>query len=413
MQITNNIMESDGGLFAGGIGVGQPYYDSHNTGVRIANDRIMGSGGLTRAGGVGIFRGSNNYEVASNVVCGNFGVEYGAGISHWGLSPGGSIHDNQIYYNDSVDSGAAIAIAQEIPRPLPDGSIPLGDGSGNVDIDRNLIQANYSGDDGGGVFVANAHTARVNIRNNMIVDNGAADLGGGLMLDDSSNVAVVANTVARNVSTASCETCDTTPHSAGLAAEANAPLFQATLPAGSATFSNPVALFDNIFWQNQAFTLSQHGPGATLVSQGFIDLEVHGTTSGADTFTPRYSLLTAGVIRGSDGTDHPLPGGQGNIIGQNPQFILPSTLELAVAGSRLDPQMAAVTIIGQDPPVGLTGNYHLANGSPAINKGPVYSDYPAAQSASSIPAPTVDIDGQTRPATPTPLPFDLGADEVQ
>jgi hypothetical protein len=412
-QITNNIMESDGGLFAGGIGVGQPYYDSHNTGVRIANDRIMGSGGLTRAGGVGIFRGSNNYEVASNVVCGNFGVEYGAGISHWGLSPGGSIHDNQVYYNDSVDSGAAIAIAQEMPRPLPDGSTPLGDGSGNVDIDRNLIQANYSGDDGGGVFIENAHTARVNIRNNMIVDNGAADLGGGLMLDDSSNVALVGNTVARNVSTASCETCDTTPHSAGLAAEANDPLFQATLPAGSATFSNPVALFDNIFWQNQAFTLSQQGPGATLVSQGFIDLEVHGTTSGADTFTPRYSLLTAGSIRGSDGTDHPLPAGQGNIIGQNPQFVLPYTLELAVSGSRLDPQRAAVTIVGQDPPVGLTGNYHLATGSPAINKGPTYSNYPAAQNASSILAPTVDIDGQARPATPTPLPFDLGADEVQ
>jgi hypothetical protein len=72
-----------------------------------------------------------------------------------------------------------------------------------------------------------------------------------------------------------------------------------------------------------------------------------------------------------------------------------------------------VTIVGQDPPVGLTGNYHLATGSPAINKGPTYSNYPAAQNASSILAPTVDIDGQARPATPTPLPFDLGADEVQ
>ncbi|WP_248958796.1 hypothetical protein [Sphaerisporangium perillae] len=413
LQITNDILESDGGEFAGAIAVGQPYLDGHNTGVRIANDRIMGSGGRTRSGGVGIFRGSNNYEVASSVICGNFSFEYGAGISHWGLSPGGSIHDNQIYYNDSVTSGAAISIAQELPRPLPDGSTPLGDGSGNVDIDRNLIQSNYSGDDGGGLFVENAHTARVNVRNNMIVDNGAADLGGGLMLDDSANVAVVGNTVANNVTTASCETCDTTPHAAGLAAEANDPLFQATLPAGSAKFSNPAALFDNIFWQNQAYTLSHQGPGAALVSHGYLDFEVHGTTSGADTFTPRYTLLTAASIRGSDGADHPLPGGQGNIIGQDPQFILPYTLELAVAGSRLDPQMASVTITGEVPPVGLSGNYHLAAGSPAINKGPTYSNYPALQTPSSIPAPTVDFDGQTRPILPIPLPFDLGADEVQ
>lgn len=400
LQITNDIMESDGGIFAGGIGLGQPYYNSHNTGVKILYDRVLGSGGLTRSGGIGIFRGSDNYEVGRSIICGNFGVEYGAGISHWGLSPGGNIHDNQVYYNDSVDSGAGITIAQEMPRTPG----TLGDGSGNVDIDRNLIQSNYSGDDGGGVFVENAHTARINIRNNMIVDNGAADLGGALMMDDSSNVAIVDNTVANNVSTASCETCDDTPHSAGLAAEANDPLFQATLPAGSPDFANPVAFYNNIFSNNQAFTLSHPGPGATLVNRGFIDLEVHGTTNTADTFTPRYSMITANAVLGPDGNTRPLPAAPGNVFGATPSFVQPFTLELAVAGSRLDPQMAAVTIIGQDPPVGLTGNYHLNPGSPAINKGPTTD--------SGVPAPTNDIDGQVRPVTPTPTPYDLGADEV-
>src|SRR5258706_14401680 len=119
----------------------------------MANDRILGNGGLTRSGGIGIFYGSNNYDVAGSIFCSNFGVEYGAGISHWGLSPGGSIHDNKIYYNDAVDSGGAIAISQETPQPLPDGTPILGDGPRTVDIDRQPIEGNHSGDHRGGNLV--------------------------------------------------------------------------------------------------------------------------------------------------------------------------------------------------------------------------------------------------------------------
>jgi Polysaccharide lyase family 4, domain II len=414
MRVSNNVLESNGGLFAGGLALGQPYWDTHNFGVHVNYDRFMGNGGLTRSGGIGIFRNSNNYEIANSVLCSNFGVEYGAGISHWGLSPGGSIHDNKIYYNDSVDSGGAITIAQEIPIPVAGEPPALGAGSGNVDIDRNLIEGNYSGDDGGGVFIENAHTARINIRNNMIVDNGSADLGGAIMLDDSSNVAIVNNTVANNVSTASCETCGSEPHAAGLAAEANDPLFQATLPPSAPTFSNPVALFNNIFWNNEAFHLSLPGPGATLVSDGFIGFEVHGTVNPADHFTPRFSLLTNNTILGPDGNLHTLPTGQGNIIGQDPQFITPFELELTVSGSRLDPQMAAVTITGQDPPVGLAGNYHIATTSPAIDRGPSYSTFPGSP-IGSVAAPTVDYDGQSRPQLRSLrllTLWDLGADEL-
>ncbi|MBV1853885.1 right-handed parallel beta-helix repeat-containing protein [Catellatospora tritici] len=412
LQLTNNVLESNGGVFAGGIGLGQPYADGHNTGVKILYDRIIGNGGLTRSGGIGIFRGSSNYEIANSILCANFGVEYGAGISHWGLSPGGSIHDNQVYYNASVDSGAGIAISQELPRPGPNGNTPLGDGSGAVDIERNLIQGNYSGDDGGGIFLHDAQKERVRIRNNMIVDNGSADIGGAITMDDSANVQIVNNTIANNVATASCETCDATPHSAGLAAEKNDPLFQATLPSGAPKFSNPAALFDNIFWNNEAFTLSQPGPGATLVSHGYIDFEVHGTTSAGDTFRPRYSLLTNGQILGPDGQLHALPGGQGNITGQDPQFIDPVTLELQVAGSRLDPQMAAVTIVAADPPTGVPGDYHIAAGSPAVNRGPTYSNFPSSTNSSTVFAPTVDFDGQPRSQSRQNTPLDLGADEL-
>ncbi len=54
----------------------------------------------------------------------------------------------------------------------------------------------------------------------------------------------------------------------------------------------------------------------------------------------------------------PVPANQGN-TSADPNFVLPFILELAVSGSRLDPQTAAVTITGQDPPVGLTGDYHI------------------------------------------------------
>jgi len=444
MQLTNNILENNGGVFAGGIGLGQPYaHGNHNFNVRIGNDRILGNGGLTRSGGIGIFYGSNNYDVAGSIFCSNFGVEYGAGISHWGLSPSGSIHDNRIYYNDAVDSGAGIAIQTELPVGAdctsPDATITTcrGAGSGTVNIDRNLIQGNFSGDDGGGVFVADSFTQPVNIRNNMVVDNGAADLGGAITLDDAANVRIINNSVANNVSTASSENSAIgVPHAAGLGAEANEPLFQATLPAGAPGFSNPTALFNNIFWNNDAMTLSQFGPGATLVDQGFVDFEVRGTTNNADTFTPRYSTLTNGQILGPDGVQRAVPGGQGNRIGEDPLFVTPFVLELAVSGSRLDPQAAAVTITGQDPPVGLGGDYHLQTTSPAVDRGVRCSGTPFPAPANALAACTVtnrgigapaglpsatnatgggDYDGQYRPQQRTlriRTPWDLGADEL-
>ncbi|MGW6278598.1 hypothetical protein [Kribbella sp. NPDC055071] len=440
-QLTNNVLENNAGVVSGGIGIGQPFdHASHNFDVKVANNRLLGNGGLTQAGGLGIFYGSNNYEVAGNIVCSNFSVNYGAGISHIGLSPNGNIHENQIYYNDSVDSGAGVAIESE----LPVGGGSLGDGTGQVSLDKNLIQSNYSGDDGGGVFVLDALNAVINIRDNQIVDNGSADIGGAMMLDDSSNVRIINNTVANNVSTASSENSAIgEPHSAGLAAEGNDPLWQsdarylAQYPnaATRPDFARPVAQFNDIFWNNTAFTLSGFGPGATLVNQGTIDFEVHGTTNNADTFVPRYSDLTNGQILGPNGVQHAVPAGQGNTIGADPAFVTPFTLELTVSGSRLDPQTAAVTITGADPPVGLTGDYHLLATSPLLDRGvrcsntafptPVTALNPcsagAVQAPSGMPSQLAaanglgDYDNQYRPQLRTLrvlTPWDLGADEL-
>jgi hypothetical protein len=131
-----------------------------------------------------------------------------------------------------------------------------------------------------------------------------------------------------------------------------------------------------------------------------------------------------------------LPGGQGNRIGEDPLFVTPFTLELAVSGSRLDPQAAAVTITGQDPPVGLGGDYHLQTTSPAVDRGVRCSGTPFPAPGNALPACTVtsrgigapaglpsatnatgggDYDGQYRPQQRTlrvRTPWDLGADEL-
>jgi hypothetical protein len=448
LRITNDVLEGNGGVFGGGIALGQPYVrnasgpiaagpggvgGSHNNNVQIKNNRLLGNGGLTSSGAIGLFSGSDGYELASNYVCGNYGVEYGAGISHWGYSPNGSIHDNQIFYNQAVDSGAGIAISDQTGPAAP---APLGAGSGAVNVDRNEIVGNFSGDDGGGVFVHNALDVAINLRNNMIVDNGAADMGA-VTLDDSSRVAIVNNTIADNVTTGTAETTKPidqggVPHAAGLASEQSDTRF-----TGHGNFSNPIALFNNIFRNNEAFLLDHAGPGASLVSQGIIDFEVNGTNVHADTFTPRYSILTNGNILRGDGQSDSVPAGQGNNVGADPGFVDPFTLELAVAGAALDPQSASVTITGADPLDGVPGNYHITAGSPAIDNGVKCALMPFPAPANAVTAPCAgtgrgvqaptglpsatnpggggDFDGDYRPLLRTlrvRTPWDLGADEL-
>ncbi len=154
LQITNNTVQNNGGGY-GTIRIGTPNLTeaNANSGVRIANNRIIANGGTNLAGAIGLFAGSDGYEVAGNDICGNFSAEYGAGISHFGLSPGGKIHDNKIYFNQSYDEGAGIMIAGELPADPTAlyGQTGGPKGSGAVDVYNNLIQANLANDDGGGL----------------------------------------------------------------------------------------------------------------------------------------------------------------------------------------------------------------------------------------------------------------------
>lgn len=120
-----------------------------------------------------------------------------------------------------------------------------------MNIYNNLIQANLSDDDGGGLRLLMAGNFQMNVYNNMIINNVSTHEGGGVAIDDAPNVRFMNNTVMKNITTATAVTSNGSPAPAGLFTGANSAQLQATLPVGSPSFSNPL-LFNNIFWDNRA-----------------------------------------------------------------------------------------------------------------------------------------------------------------
>src|SRR4029077_14888291 len=138
--------------------------------------------------------------------------EYGGGVSHFGRSQNGAIHDNSIYLNGSYDEGGGVMIGGELPANPAANLTP---GSGAVDVYNNFIQENVANDDGGGLRLlmasganANGTLANPQIRgyNNMIDNNVSPHEVGGVALDDSTNVRFYNNTVMKNITTATAQT---------------------------------------------------------------------------------------------------------------------------------------------------------------------------------------------------------------
>jgi uncharacterized repeat protein (TIGR01451 family) len=397
LQITNNVIESNGGSY-GAIRIGTPNLpntqaDQQNDNVRIANNRILANGGTNLAGAIGLFNGSESYEVAGNDLCGNFSAEYGGGISHYGLSPNGSIHDNRIYFNRSYDEGAGIMIAGELPAdPTANyGTSNGAQGAGPVNIYNNLIQANLSDDDGGGIRFLMAGNFPMNVYNNMIVNNVSTHEGGGVALDDAPNVRFVNNTVMKNITTATAVTSNGSPAPAGLSTGQISAQLQATLPVGASTFSNPL-LFNNIFWDNRA---GSRGLNTVLgISAGDANIWDFGDTSGAGSLTPTNSIVH------QNAGDYLFTISPTNTA-LDPAVVETHDISLTFTSWRTNVNFIGAIMVTADLTPSMMGDYHLAgNSSPAFNLG--------AASKSSFNAPAFDIDNQPRPALGS---FDSGADE--
>ena len=317
----------------------------------------------------------------------------------YGFSPNGSIDHNRIYYNQSYDEGGGIMIAGQLPT---DPSI-LSPGSGAVTISNNLVQANLANDDGGGIRFLMAGNFPMNVFNNMIVNNVSTHEGGGIALDDAPNVRIYNNTIMKNITTATAVTSDGQPAPAGLSTGSNSALLQATLPAGSPPFSNPL-LFNNIFWDNRAGTFA----GGTVTGIG-AEGDRH-----ADQHTGTWAWLARPGSARPDELDRPAERRYAPVHHErrptatsDPKVIDAYDTVLAFAPWRTNPNFIGAILVGADLPPKVLGDYHLNARSPAFNLGAASKAVPVYQRPpTTLNAPTTDIDGQVRTA-----PVDSGADE--
>jgi hypothetical protein len=432
LHVTDNIIRGNGGSYGGGIRVGTPYVaNNRNYNLTLANNQIRDNGGTNLAGGVGIFNDSDGYQITSNAICGNFSAEYGGAVSAFGYNAGGgSITHNRIWFNASYDEGGGVMIAGE----LPSNPNNLSEGSGPVTIDANVIQANLASDDGGGIrllqtsgsHISSSNPETIDITNNTIANNVSAHEGGGIAIDDAAFVNVVNNTVAKNLTTATAVTSDGTAAPAGLSTAANSDPLQARLTNTTAfprsqvlaatVFSKPTLLND-VFWDNRAGNFSGgyvYGIGGKLPDG--TQNSVNNWDMGVVDVPGALLAPTHSVVQVPDGTK-----ADASNTDADPSFVSGYDVSVNVLASRTYPAFRQSVIIAALLPPSLMGNYHLgaaptsaARGRGVASVGVVWGTGPFRY---TVPAPTLDIDGNPRPTVTGPANnpvrrYDAGSDQM-
>jgi hypothetical protein len=443
LQITNNRVTANSGVYGGGVRLGHPFLDdgtgnfvyqsAFNDNVTIRYNQVTENGTKNVAGGgIGLFHGSDNYQATDNFVCGNFSAADGAGIGHVGLSDGGLIADNSILFNQAFQQTAGFGgggggIYVSGGGPLA-GAI-LGPGAGNVTIDSNLIQGNQAGtDDGAGIFaefingndVATLPVAQwysLGIYNNFIVNN-ITGLAGTITLADTVNADIRNNTIARNDSTATAAAAFSgninvsTPQPAGVVARAHTPGLAGLVGTG---FSDP-RLENNIIWDNRSFFWDVNKAGG----QGLVpavppdfndqDLAVLGTTGSLNPIkcivTDTTGLDPSNIAANPQFFADYFNGGPSHLVETTILTPIETVVAFDEGGNFIDFSMGPLTryddpLGGDGDPGTLFGDYHITVGSPARDAG---------TSVLGEPLLALDIDGDTRPSD---AGVDIGADEIQ
>jgi len=170
-----------------------------------------------------------------------------------------------------------------------------------------------------------------------------------------------------------------------------------------------------VFTDNRAGTFSGGwvtGIGGTLPDGSPNDVNVWdmGVVDGGGTLSPVGS-----VISSDQGTD----GGTSTTIAADPGFRNPSDVFVDVLAARSYPAFRQSLIIGELLPPNLSSDYHLAgSGSPAYGRGVANTQVVWGTGILgfryTVPAPSDDIDGQTRPSGTTASPrYDAGSDQLK
>jgi parallel beta-helix repeat protein len=473
LLVSNNRVVSNSGNTGGGVRFGDAglfdegeSVDAQNNDVVVRNNHIAQNGTLSAAGGgVALFTGTDNYDVANNYICGNFSLGNGAGIGHLGLSDDGTIRNNRILFNQTFNQGTNVHGGGIFIGGVG-GTLGLSAGSGSVLIDSNLIQGNHAGaGHGAGIrtqFVNGRDVARrrnrpgrwhrISVFNNMIVNNVAALSGGGISMQDTARIRIHNNTIANNDSTATAGLAFATANSSspqpgvGIAAHAHIddPATRTLIDViGNGVnfnryrqgISNPIQR-NNVVWHNRQFfwqivqSINTNdvadecfeilpNVGATVSACGtpanqpavYDDMAVIGNAIA--TLRPRYTVFSETYA--GDGA-----GNATNVLANAADLALAAPYVNGDAGQTLIQQELTAGIAAQPAldeggnfidvrygPLTPTGDYHIGlQSSVAMDAGlinPVRNNVELQ----------TDIDGDPRPG-PSPLGpiVDIGADET-
>ena len=413
LEISNNRIISNHGTFGGGIRAGwtsilnadsSGYISAFNDNLLIHHNHIAGNGSTARGGGIGFYKGSDNYLVADNYICGNYAAN-GAGIAHYGLSGGGRITRNKIILNEARFEGAGLFMGGELvpaganPALLPGGFL-LTEGSGSFTVDSNLIQGNLAIDDAAAVSflatsgqdVASGVPFALEFVNNMVVNNVSGFVAGGIGVTDAMNVVIANNTIAHNDCTGTTaalvggQLVTTTPNGSGIV------LFPSSAQLAAASgmaFPNP-DIRNNIIWHNRSFyydSSANGGLGALLPDPvgPYWDIRVFGAGASPNP-VPLNNILSY--------TTDPHSGFvyDASNIAADPLFTGPYLNTLVAA-----PGANALVNFVKFSPLTPTGDYHIRTTSPAVDR------------VNAATAPSMDYDGEARPQGAA---SDIGADEV-